>query len=505
MQKYFTRIFIVTGLIFLLSSGKAWTNFPNPYITDRQPAVAGSFYPADKGELLKLLTDFFNKAPSALKQPPLAIIVPHAGYVYSGSVAATGYNQIDRNANFKHVFIIGSSHTFYFDGVAAFSKGDFITPLGTVKVDTLTGWLTNKYRFISDDIRPHAKEHSIEVQLPFLQFWLKKPFSIVPIIIGGESVKTCNQLASVLEPFLNSDNLFIISTDFSHYPGYTDSNISDGIMADAVLTNSSKEFLKAKQNIEAKNIPNLLTPMCGWTSMLTLLDISEKHPEFSYHKILHKNSGDSEYGEKNKVVGYYALGLVQKQKEVVEKFSLTDDEKNTLLQIARKTIQEYIRNNRIPELDKKQMSANLFFSTGAFVTLTENKQLRGCIGSFQTSEPLCNIIQSMAIAASTGDPRFDPLKPSEIDRVKIEISVLSPMRKIKSIDEIELGKHGIYIKKGNRNGTFLPQVATDTRWSKEEFLGHCAQDKAFIGWEGWKDAEIYIYEALVFGEEAKKK
>jgi uncharacterized protein (TIGR00296 family) len=97
------------------------------------------------------------------------------------------------------------------------------------------------------------------------------------------------------------------------------------------------------------------------------------------------------------------------------------------------------------------------------------------------------------------------VKPSEIDRVKIEISVLSPMRKIKSIDEIELGKHGIYIKKGNRNGTFLPQVATDTRWSKEEFLGHCAQDKAFIGWDGWRDAEIYIYEALVFGEEAKKK
>src|SRR5208283_4707505 len=133
-------------------------------------------------------------------------------------------------------------------------------------------------------------------------------------------------------------------------------------------------------------------------------------------------------------------------------------------------------------------------------TLTETGELRGCIGNFQATRPLCDLVQSMAIAASTEDPRFPPVKPSDIDRLKIEISVLTPMKKIKSIDEIILGKHGIFIKKGNRSGTFLPQVANETKWTKEEFLGHCAQDKAFIGWNGWKDADIYIYEALVFGE-----
>jgi AmmeMemoRadiSam system protein B/AmmeMemoRadiSam system protein A len=500
MQRYLSRIFIIAGIIFLFASCNAQTNSKRPTKIDRQPAVAGTFYPADKGELLKLIVEDFNKAPIVLKQQPLAIIVPHAGYVFSGGVAAAGYKQIDRNAVFKHVFIIGSSHTTYFEGASAYSIGDFITPLGKVRVDTLAGWLVKKYRFISNDIQPHVQEHSIEVQLPFLQYWLKKPFSIVPIIIGGESNRTCNQLASALEPFFNSDNLFIISTDFSHYPGYSDSNISDSIMANAVLTNSAKAFLKAKLLDEAKNIPNLVTAMCGWTSVLTLLDITEKHPEYSFRKILHKNSGDSEYGEKNKVVGYYAIGLVDKNPGNTITFNLTRNDKNTLLKIARRTIQEYVKNHTVPEVDKKLLSSSLTIPTGAFVTLRENGQLRGCIGSFEPTEPLYRVVQSMAIAASTQDGRFDPVKSSEIDHLNIEISVLTPMKKIRSINEIELGKHGIYIKKGNQGGTFLPQVATETHWTKEEFLGHCAQDKAFIGWNGWKDADIYIYEALVFGE-----
>jgi AmmeMemoRadiSam system protein B/AmmeMemoRadiSam system protein A len=501
MQKQLSRIFIIAGIVFLFSSCNAQTNSTRSLKIDRQPAVAGSFYPVDKSGLLKLVTEYFNKAPSVLKQQPLAVIVPHAGYVFSGGVAAAGYKQIDRNATFKHVFIIGSSHTTYFEGASAYSIGDFITPLGKVPVDTLTGWLVKKYSsFISNDVQPHLKEHSIEVQLPFLQYWLKKPFSIVPIIIGGESTKTCSQLATALGPYLNSDNLFIISTDFSHYLGYKDSNISDSIMANAILTNSPKDFLKAKLRDEGKNTPNLETAMCGWTSVMTLLDITGKHPDFSYQKILHKNSGDSEYGDKSKVVGYYAIGLVQKKSKEASGFNLTSDDKAALLKIARGTIREYIKTKKMPEIDKKLLSPTLSILAGAFVTLKEKDELRGCIGSFQASGPLYNTVQSMAIAASTQDSRFEPVKPSEIDRLKIEISVLTPMKKIKSIDEIEMGRHGIYIVKGDRSGTFLPQVATETNWTKEEFLGHCAQDKAFIGWNGWKDADIYIYEALVFGE-----
>lgn len=505
MQKYLYRIFLVFGIVQLVWSSHARTNFANPAKTDRQPAVAGSFYPAGKSELLKLLADYFNKALSRLNQSPLAIIVPHAGYIFSGNVAAAGFRQINRDAVFKHVFIIGSSHTTMFDGASVYSSGDFITPLGRVAVDTLAGWLDKQYKFITNDIQPHIREHSIEVQLPFLQYWLKNPFTIVPLIVGGESPKTCSQLASALKPFLTGENLFIISTDFSHYPGYSDANLSDSIMAGAVLSNSSKAFLKAKQTQESGGIPNLVTAMCGWSSVLTLLDMTENNPDYAFQKLFHKNSGDSQYGEKDRVVGYYSIALVKKKEGDSPGFYLTDEDKTALLRIARNTIQQYISNRTVPWMDKNQLSPNLLVPAGAFVTLSEYGSLRGCIGSFQATEPLYRIVQSMAVAASTQDPRFDPVNPSDIDRLKIEISVLTPMKKIKSIDEIELGKHGIYIKKGSRSGTFLPQVATDTRWTKEEFLGHCAQDKADIGWNGWKDAEIYIYEALVFGEETRRK
>jgi len=353
---------------------------------------------------------------------------------------------------------------------------------------------------LNDEVIYHAREHSIEVQLPFLQYWLKNPFTIVPIVVGGESPETSKQLASALEPFLNSDNLFVISSDFSHYPGYSDSNISDSIMAEAIVSSSSNTFLKVRQKCQEKNVPGLVTAMCGWSSVLTLLDISEQHPGLCYQKILHRNSGDSEYGDKNRVVGYYALGLVQKKSENSEKFVLSREGKVQLLDIARSTISEYLKKEKVPRKDKTSLSPNLLVPAGAFVTLTENGRLRGCIGCFEPTEPLYKIVQSMAIASATKDTRFEPVRPSELNRLKIEISVLTPMRRIKSVDEIELGKHGIYIKEGNYGGTFLPQVATDTGWSKEEFLGHCAQDKAFIGWNGWKDAEIYVYEALVFSE-----
>jgi AmmeMemoRadiSam system protein A len=148
------------------------------------------------------------------------------------------------------------------------------------------------------------------------------------------------------------------------------------------------------------------------------------------------------------------------------------------------------------------MSKNLLAKAGAFVTLHENNELRGCIGSFTSEVPLYQIVQEMAVASATRDTRFMPVTFSETNKIHIEISVLTPLHRIQSIDEFKLGRDGIYIKKGNRSGTFLPQVANDTQWSVEEFMGHCARDKAGIGWDGWKDrdVELFTYQALVFGE-----
>jgi AmmeMemoRadiSam system protein A len=184
---------------------------------------------------------------------------------------------------------------------------------------------------------------------------------------------------------------------------------------------------------------------------------------------------------------------------------LTQADKQELLRIARNTVDTYVKTRTVPPLSISAYSENIKSRAGAFVTLKIDDKLRGCIGTFEPDSPLYKVVQEMAIASSTQDSRFQPVKPDELKSIQIEISVLTPMRKIKNICEIQLGKHGIYIRKGYSGGTFLPQVATETGWTLEEFLGHCSRDKAGIGWTGWKDADIYIYEALIFQEETPGK
>ena len=155
----------------------------------------------------------------------------------------------------------------------------------------------------------------------------------------------------------------------------------------------------------------------------------------------------------------------------------------------------------MPDFDAGSFPKTLNVHAGAFVTLKEHGSLRGCIGRFSSNLPLWRLISELSVSSATEDNRFEPVAASELNKLQIEISVLSPMKKISSPNEIILGKHGIYIKKGYYSGTFLPQVATETGWDVEEFLGHCARDKAGIGWDGWKTAELYTYEAFVFGED----
>jgi AmmeMemoRadiSam system protein A len=181
-------------------------------------------------------------------------------------------------------------------------------------------------------------------------------------------------------------------------------------------------------------------------------------------------------------------------------FQLTEEDKTRLLNVARLTLEEYINKKEVPQLDPSQFSEALLTHTGAFVTLNKNQKLRGCIGQFVTDEPLYKVVQNMTLAAAINDRRFQVVRPEELDMIEVEVSVLTPLKKVDSVDEIVLGRDGIYIVKGNASGTYLPKVATDTGWSLEEFLGHCARDKAGIGWAGWKEAEIFTFRAIVFSE-----
>jgi len=470
---------------------------------NRKAYAAGRFYTDDPVALRSQLQQLFANAEARHSgADPLAIVVPHAGYVYSGEVAASGFNQIDPNRKFEHIFVIGSSHTSSFQGASVYCDGNYETPLGIVKVDTkLAKKLVAENKILKSNAEPHLYEHSLEVQLPFLQYHLGNDFVIVPIIIGASSAETSQKLAALLKPYLNEKNLFVISSDFSHYPNYKNACQVDHATAEAIQTNRSSKLLDALAKNKSKDIPGLGTSLCGWSSVLTLLYMTEKMHDISVDLIEYKNSGDSTYGEKDRVVGYYSIAFDRAEAaEKVGDFLLSQEDKNFLLKLARATIADYVRKGITPEVEAAGLSSTLKMPCGAFVTLNKGGKLRGCIGRFDSEQPLWKVVQAMAISASTQDYRFSPVTSSEIDELEIEISVLTPLKKIKSADEFVLGKQGIYIRKGNSTGTFLPQVATTTGWNKEEFLGHCAQDKAGIGWNGWKKAELYTYEALVFKE-----
>jgi len=503
-----TNIILLAALLSLSLFSKCQSH-TNPPVTmkapdtlqNRVPAVAGSFYPSDPAELQRMLKTFFAKAPAGnAAQDVMAIISPHAGYVFSGEVAAAAFNQVDPAKQYKTIFIIGSSHRNSFSGASVYHIGNYVTPLGIVKTDfEIAQKLASENKVLNFDPLYHRAEHTIEVQIPFLQYFLKTDFKIVPILLGTQDAGTCRQIAKALKPYFTSENLFVISTDFSHYPAYNDAVKSDKQVADAIVTNKADVFLSAVESCTEKNVANLVTGCCSWPSVITLMYITQEMPGISYKQVLYKNSGDTDYGEKDRVVGYYALSVVQEKQNTK---LLSEPEKKELLEIARSTIRTYLENHQVPPVDLESLSLALKNKAGAFVTLKKHGELRGCIGHFEADNPLYSIVQQMAVASSTQDSRFLPVTPAELKSIDIEISVLTPMQKISDVHSIRLGVDGIYIRKGFRSGTFLPQVATETGWKLDEFLGHCARDKAGIGWDGWKDkdAEIFVYQAFVFGE-----
>jgi MEMO1 family protein len=467
---------------------------------DRLPAVSGQFYPDGKRDLTSMVGDLFaHAAPPRGLHDVLAVVVPHAGYVYSGEVAASAIRQINPDKTYQNVFLIGVSHHAAFEGAAVYLRGDYVTPLGKVAVNRdLSRQLLSDNKLFVERYEADAREHSLEVEVPLLQYHLKKPFRLVPLLLGAQQPETCRKIADALRSYCTPENVFVVSTDFSHYPSYADAVAVDQSTAKAIQSNSPDALLNALAENERKSIPGLATSMCGWAGVATLLYMTQGLPGIVPTLIQYKNSGDSPAGNRDQVVGYCAIAFARNTPSASA--DLDTKARKELLRIARSTIEEYLRTGSIPSLSRSRLAKGLQVPSGAFVTLNKSGNLRGCIGQFEATTPLYDVVQRMAAAAATQDPRFPAVDGSELAQIDIEISVLTPMRRIHSIDEIQMGKHGIYVRKGARGGTFLPQVARETGWTKEEFLGHCARDKAGLSWDGWKDAEIFVYEAIVFDE-----
>ncbi|MBR5661864.1 MAG: AmmeMemoRadiSam system protein B [Bacteroidales bacterium] len=466
----------------------------------RKPAVAGSFYPSSAKEIKSMLAGWLDHSGDKPLTPPRAILVPHAGYVFSGVVAASAYNRIPPGHPYKRVFLLGPSHRAGFAGASVDTMYSYAeTPLGKVPIDVSLGKKlisegNGAFTFWSE--AAHDGEHCLEVQLPFLQMVFEDVPPIVPIVIGTERLNILKSVAKALEPYFNEDNLFIISSDFSHYPSYEDARASDLYLAETITTGGLEEFLQALRKIDKMDYTGQGTAACGACAIAVLLEMMDNQgrDSFSAEHVMYRNSGDSPYGDKHRVVGYNSIVFTSSD----HLFHFTQEERKRMIATARSSIYSYLGLEY--DGDDSPIGVLKEKGYGVFVTLNLNGNLRGCIGRFTSTSSLHSTIREMARSAAFSDPRFPSLSKKEAPMVEIEVSVLSPLKKIQSIDEFKLGRDGIYMIKGYNHGTFLPQVAEETGWNTEEFLGHCARDKAGIGYYGWRDAELYTYQTEVVKE-----
>ncbi len=465
----------------------------------RRAAVAGQFYPADREEAIKELNHYFSPFEDCKRRDDIrALIVPHAGWVFSGEVAASAFARINPEKVYDRIFLIGPSHQVYLNAASVDTASThYSTPLGEVELDTaLCRQLAQNERLFKYDKGAHLREHCLEVELPFLQYHLKTMPPIVPIIIATDDIPKLIDLNEALLPYFNERNLWVVSSDFSHYPDYDDACKVDMRTAEAITSGNVQMLANIIDRNEREHIHGLSTSACGFSAIFTLLLCTHRDSTMKVEHIMYRNSGDSRYGDKQRVVGYNAF-IVYPEKSNPMAFSLTKEEMRTLLFIARESITSACNKRPMQHID---INDNLHKKLGAFVTLHKDDRLRGCIGHFGEDVPLYRIVEEMAQAAAFDDPRFPKVTADELEDIVIEISVLTPLKRIQNADEFVYGKQGIYMRKGYHSGTFLPQVAHEVDWTKEEFLGHCARDKAGIGWNGWRDAELYTYEAILFEE-----
>ena len=465
----------------------------------RESVIAGSWYPGNASRLQREVKDYLSQASTVdLKGKLVALISPHAGYRYSGQVAAYAYKLLGER-KFSSVVVIAPSHRSYFSGVSVYDRGGYRTPLGVVRLDReLISAVKQRESRIEYVPEAHSQEHSLEIQLPFLQV-LMPDAKLVPLLMGNQDFATCKWLAeAVADCIENRSVLVVASSDLSHHHPYKQAKRLDQVVLDKVNDFDPQGL--------SDDLANGLCEACGCGPMVTAMLIARRLGANRSEVLHYANSGDVT-GDHSGVVGYMAAALwvdsnkskgeESKDKKVGVNLGLTSEEKAQLLEIARNVVESHCLGEKTPEFVVD--SPTLKETRGAFVTLHKEGKLRGCIGHIRAKEPLAKTIIEMAEAAAFHDPRFPPVSSKELGLLEYEISVLTPLQRIKEVDEIEVGKHGIYMKRGSCSGLLLPQVATEWGWDRTTFLEHTCT-KAGLPADAWQDkkTEIYIFSADVF-------
>ncbi|MGO8703687.1 MAG: AmmeMemoRadiSam system protein B [Candidatus Brocadiia bacterium] len=496
---------------------------PAPMLAVRKPAVAGGFYPADPKALRSAVDACLSEAPAAeYTGRILALIAPHAGYQYSGKVAGYSFKQV-RPGAVQRVIVLGPSHYGAFRGFSIMDVGAYATPLGDVPLDrpVCAKLAAHELHVRADEFQ--AREHSVEVELPFLQVALGE-FRLVPILVGYLEPGDAEKIAAALREYLTPSTLLVISSDFTHYGasyGYVP-------FTQDIEQSLHKLDFGAVDLILAKNydgyVKYMLNPaptICGRFPIEVLLKLLPAEAE---GRLLKYDTSGRITGDWSLSVSYvsamFTVPADWKPAAVAaappaapaEEKPLTAEEKKTLLRIARDTLEAFVRTGRMPEIaaDASALTPALKAECGAFVTLNrKNGDLRGCIGNIGYAEPplrrglmpLYTTVAHMTVEACSQDPRFEPVRAGELKDIELEISVLSLARQVRGPEDFEVGRQGIIIRKEGGGAVFLPQVAPEQHWTREQTLDHlCVK----AGWpsDEWRKPGMafYTFTAQVFAE-----
>jgi hypothetical protein len=485
------------------------TNRPGlgpPFQRIRAPAVAGLFYPGDAKALSKTVDGLLASAPDHYIPRLKALVCPHAGYEFSGQTAAIAYKLL-AGRDMQTVVVMGPSHYAWFSNACIPNADAYKTPLGLVPISEKAKGLAMVAPFAleapctvqrppwwrqapkpapeTDQDTPETWEHSVEVQVPFLQKVLKN-FTLLPVVIGEADPE---QVAKALAPLIDDKTIVVASSDLSHYHTYEAAKGLDNRCVKAI----GDEDIDAMRTQEA----------CGKLPILALLHLA-RQKGWKAQVLDYRNSGDVT-GDKDRVVGYTAVAFFAPTPE-----NLAAAERKFLLELARKTLTSVTTNGNLPEVAAKDVPPKLLEKQACFVTLTKNGALRGCIGHLMAMEPLHQAVAENARNAAMREPRFPPVTADELGEIRIEISVLTePQPLAFSSPEDLLGKlrpneDGVLLHIGPRTATFLPQVWAQLP-DKVEFLNHLSQKAGCesSAWRG-KDVAVSIYHVECFEEEAAR-
>ncbi|MHC4150128.1 MAG: AmmeMemoRadiSam system protein B [Planctomycetota bacterium] len=469
-------------------------------------ALAGRWYPADPDTLTEQIKGFFQKAQVQPTKDVSALVLPHAGYQYSGQTAAYGLKTLGKK--YERVVVIGPSHRVRMEDTLSVPRvTHYQTPLGQVPLDVEFIDKLLQYPLFQNVPHAHEYEHSVQIEVPLLQY-TQKGFKLVPIVAGSCSPETVNRAGAIIRSLIDDRTLVIASSDFVHYGSnygfvpFTE-NIPEQIKEldmgayDFIAALDCKGFLDYKQRTGAT--------ICGYVPVAILLSMLEPPVEARLAKYATSGGLTGDFTNSVSYLSVAFSGALRKHPEVEPKVNnpgLTEEDRNQLLTLARQSLLYFLKNKQVPEPSELGVSLSdaMRHTRAAFVTLKKNHRLRGCIGDIFPQRPLYRSVIINAINAGVNDRRFLPVTIDECSDITIEISALTRPEPIASADEIRIGTDGVVLSKNGRSAVFLPQVAPEQGWDVNQMLTQLSL-KATLPGDAWKEgANFVVFQADVFGQ-----